>query len=231
MKSSKKNLISRGFINTTDFKIKSYDPVILSTQLHSQIPIERTDAALTIKQLNLLELLPDLINVLISEKKLYCKIALSESLIHFKPESIHPLLPLLGTIGTNQHKTLPTKAFKKNSYPLPRDIVARILSKMGNEVIPEIIQNINTFEVFQLAEAIDVLGYISFYSQDNSALPILKNLYKSYDNNELIRWKIIRSFSAFRDEEVLALLQNCIASDSSQPHKIEAERSYSIITK
>jgi hypothetical protein len=64
------------------------------------------------------------------EKKLYTKIALCESLAARAELSIEPLIELLGRIGKNQETKIPERGFYKVSYPLPRDIAARIICRL-----------------------------------------------------------------------------------------------------
>ena len=65
------------------------------------------------------------------EKKLYPKIALCETLAVCAELSIEPLIGLLGQIGNNQERKIPETGFYKVSYPLPRDIAARTICRLG----------------------------------------------------------------------------------------------------
>jgi len=228
MKSNIDDLEKRGFVHENEVKAADFKSMTsLIEQLKSSTAIERTKAAILIQKKHLGELIPELITALSTESKLYSKIEISNALISFKESSIRPLIPQLGKIGKNQHKTLPVKPFNKDSYPLPRDIIARILVHIRGSVISEII----TAELshIQLPEAVDVLGHISFYTNDCEALPYLMKCYSEKHNDKIIMWKIIRAFSAFNNEEITSLLKNVIKNSTLKEMVWEAERSVRII--
>ena len=230
VKSTIKELELRGYVNKAEIVNTSrINKTSLKKQLMSQIPTDRTTAVLIIKKNNGLELIPNLIDALILESKLYCKIAISESLIEFKEKSVKMLIPCLGTIGKNRHYDLPIKPFKKDSYALPRDIVARILVNIGISVIPDLINNCKTLSRIQILEAIDVLGHISFYTKEKSSLAQLLKLYNDNKDDNVMRWKLLRSFSAFDDDAVKMILSNTIKESSIKAHIWEAKRSIRLI--
>lgn len=232
MKSSKKSLQDRGYVNCLHIpKEITIDKSYLETKLRSDIPVDRTEAAIIIKNFSFPEMIPDLINALKTESKLYCKIAISEALESFKDKSVKYLLPYLGKIGNNQHVQLPSKPFEKDSYPLPRDIVGRILIRIGVPVIPEILNNFAELSHQQILEAIDVLGHISFYTKNNEALPLLLNLYTENKDDMIMRWKLIRSFSAFCSQIVISILKKEIAENKADALVWEAERSLRLLSK
>jgi len=137
----------------------------------------------------------------------------------------------LGSIGKNQHHNLPSKPFKKDSYPLPRDIVARILVKNGIIAVPKIIEQIETLSRTQILESIDVLGHISFYTKDETALPVLLELYNNNKEDKVIIWKLLRSFSAFSNEEVTLILNKVKNVSTNKVFLWEVERSLGLIEK
>ena len=232
MKSSMGVLISRGYIEESEIII-NYDTSkdILREQLVSKIPIERTKAALIIKKMKIKELVPNLIEALKIEKKLYSKIAIQKALISLKNESINKLIPYLGTIGKNQHCELPSKPFGKDNYPCPRDVVAMILIYCGINVIHNLLKRFNKLSRYQKLEAVDVLGHISFYQNNNESLPLLLDLYENNKNDSVMIWKIIRAFSSFNNDRVILIL-NEIINKSYQPQYVwEAERSLRLLKK
>ena len=111
------------------------DFTILKEKLESPLPTERTAAARVLSNHKTDECAQMLAEALIKETKLYSKIAISESLGTLGIISLKYLLPLLGKIGTNQHKTIPEEKFRKKSFPLPRDIVSRTITKIGEEAL------------------------------------------------------------------------------------------------
>ncbi|MCP4133698.1 MAG: hypothetical protein GY754_22205 [bacterium] len=232
MKSSKKDLESRGFVDESAIIIdENIDISLLKDLLSSKIPTERTRGAIIIKKMSLEELVPDLIEALKKEKKLYTKIAIGDALAALKDKSVELLLPLLGAIGNNQHSRLPNKKFGKDSYPCPRDIAARILIRCGETALHAVLNNIGTFSRSQLLEAVDVLGHISFNEEKTEALPALLDLYNKNRDDEVMIWKLIRAFSAFPDERVVAVLKEVIAKKACEQWVWEAERSLRLLGK
>ncbi|AOT72470.1 hypothetical protein [Geosporobacter ferrireducens] len=74
----------------------------------------------------------------------------------------------LGKVGKNQYKELPDKPFDKNNYPLPRDIISRTICKVGIPALKHLRECLYTGSYEQILEAIDAIGFISFYEYDNS---------------------------------------------------------------
>ncbi|MBY9007175.1 MAG: hypothetical protein KGD63_10500, partial [Candidatus Lokiarchaeota archaeon] len=135
------------------------------------------------------------------------------------------LVILLGKIGKNQYKALPKKPFKKNNYPLPRDIIARTLTKIGVDALPFLMEILQNGSKTQISEAIDSIGYISYYSNDSSSLPCLWTCLEKYKDNKVIFWKIIRSFQSFQDDQVVIFLNYIKMNSKYQEIQWEAERS------
>lgn len=232
MKSSVSDLQSRGYVDESKIIIdEKTDTIFLGNKLFSEIPTDRTEAAMIIKMRNIEKLIPKLIEALKIEKKLYCKLAISDALVSFKEKSVEFLIPYLGSIGKNQHHKLPSKPFRKDSYPLPRDIVARILVKNGIIAVPKIIEQIETLSRTQILESIDVLGHISFYTKDETSLPVLLELYNNNKEDKVMIWKLLRSFSAFNNEEVTLILNKVKNVSTNKVFLWEVERSLGLIEK
>lgn len=232
MKSSGHSLLlSRGFIKESDIIIDHYDisENNLRERLFSKIPVERTKTAIIIKKLKIKESVPDLLEALRDEKKLYSKIAIQEALISLKDQSVEKLIPYLGSIGKNQYHKLPSKPFEKNNYPLPRDIVARILVNCGIDVIHKLLNEFKKLKRYEMLEAIDVLGYISFYHKNNESLPLLLDLYDKNKKDSIMIWKILRAFSAFNDERVILILEDIINKKEIIQYTWEAKRSLRLL--
>jgi len=196
MKSKQEALISRGYIEKgaeQAYLDISFDEK--TDLLQSKTATNRTLAArLLAKDKNALSFL---IKALCNEKKLYTKIEICNSLVSLGEESVKPLIVLLGKIGNNQHKSLPKTTFKKNSYPLPRDIAARTLAHIGIMALPELLEILKSDNQEQLSEAIDAIGYICFYSNSPGTFPMLIDCYHRNRHVDIIKWKIIRAMSAF----------------------------------
>jgi hypothetical protein len=85
------------------------------------------------------------------------------------------LIAMIGMVGKNQHHTLPNELFKKWNYPLPRGIVDRTIVKMQRAALPPLIDKLHDIsDAFVMAECVDAIGCISYYSGVPQALDALK---------------------------------------------------------
>lgn len=226
MKSSKSALAQRGFVTEKEITDSSHlNSNQLIKMLRSKISRERTIASTLLGQKSDKIAIIPLCEAIKIEKKLYSKIAISEALGSFGKDAVEKLTPLLGKIGNNQYKKLPAKPFNKKNYPLPRDIVARTITKIGVDALPNLIEILQKGSEEQIAEAIDAIGYISYYSNDNSSLSSFWNCLENNKSNKIIIWKIIRSFQAFPNKKVINFLNDIKLSSESQQIRWEAERS------
>ncbi|HRX14857.1 MAG TPA: hypothetical protein P5123_00935 [Spirochaetota bacterium] len=228
-KSKVENLESRGYVDDNFDYTRPYDILELEMMLKSVNAVKRTQAALVIGYNRLSEMVPNLIISLQKETKLYSKIAICNALYVIGDASIDPLLDNLGLIGNNQYNELPDKAFGKGGYPLPRDIVARTLVRMGEKALIKTVNSSDNKPRGWLLEAVDVMGHISFYNQSTIASGKLLELYYENINDLLLRWKLIRAFSAFELDEILAILQKEVEESRVPAIKWEAERSLRMI--
>jgi hypothetical protein len=103
---------------------------------------ERTGAAKILGQRRIIDATLPLCKALKEEKALYTKIAISEALGNIGISSVKALIPLLGKIGKNQYTKLPEKPFEKWNYPLPRDIVARTIIKIGEHALVHLLESL-----------------------------------------------------------------------------------------
>ena len=159
------------------------------------------------------------------EKMLYCRIAISDSLVDIGSLSVQPLLALLGKVGHNQEKDIPQKGFNKTSYPLPRDIAARTLCRMGVSILPEVFGFLESDRhPFEVEQAIDVIGHIVYTEKPNINPKILIQLSEKYIEFPMIQFKITRSFSGFTDNQAKKFLYNRLKS-SDVGFQFEAARS------
>ncbi len=228
MKSKQEDLIKRGFLTQNEeakFYHISFDEKI--KLLKSKIPTDRTIAARLLANSEPQKTIEYLIEALIIEKKLYSKIEICNTLYSFKQLSVKPLIEQLGKIGTNQHKKVPETEFKKNNYPLPRDIASRTLIRIGKNALPELIKVLNSDNKKQLSEAIDTIGFICFYDYTPNIYIKLEECYKKNNENELIKWKIIRAMSSFTESK--SFLNNELTKNKIL--KKEIERSIMLIEK
>ena len=207
MKSGSAQLAGRGFLPDGDerlFKADAEDDLL--RLLDRGNPVERTAAVRLLSQKDAKRHLHRFCAMLAAEKKLYTKLELCEAIDSCGESAIGPLAELLGRIGTNQHKTPVNADLGKKSFPLPRDIAARILIRLGPPVLPAMERILCVGDASRQSEAIDVIGHVAWTSGDTRSERILLDLYAS-TASDLIRWKIVRAMRSFRSNESVELLK------------------------
>jgi hypothetical protein len=85
-------------------------------------------------------------------------------------------------------------------------------------------------EYTQILEAIDAIGFISYYEDDTTSLDDIMLLFIKYKDDSLMIWKLLRLLQAFRNEKVLELLR-LYTTSSVEQHKWEAKRSLEQINR
>jgi hypothetical protein len=230
MKSSPSELSSRGFI--ADGVEQNYQHLSFSERvnfLQSKTPTDRTLGARLLglrADLSAINYLTDALKV---EKKLYTKMEICTQLESFGIDAVKPLISLLGKVGNNQYKQIPEEKFRKKNYPLPHDIAARTLGRMGTIALPELIKVLDSKDEASLSEAIDAIGYICFYNNQPHVFPHLEACFYRNINNDLIKWKIFRAMSACSESEEF-LNEHLMAQNNALIRK-EIERSSGAIRK
>ncbi len=196
------NRRKRGEVNQTD--ISNFDIITepdLLLYLQSETAVERTSAAIHLRKYRNSNVVEKLSSQLKVEKKLYTKIALCDSLVECGELSIEPLIGLLGKIGKNQETTIPETGFYKISYPLPRDIAARTLCRLGfNAIVPLENFTTSTQNMNALTQAIDAYGHIVFSNKIKRSSKPFQELYRKHPKNDLLKFKIARCLSGIHDE-------------------------------
>lgn len=230
MKSNLKQLQNRGFVTgeTLD-EYRSLSNDALLDLLNSKNAAERTTAAKILGERKIPGSLPFLCESLKTEKKLYTKIAICEAIEKFGTGALKYLLPLVGKIGTNQHKKIDLIDLRKKSYPLPRDIVTRIIIRIGPPALPYLENILEDGTAEQKTEIIDAIGHIAFNHDDYRSKNVLLNAYNNTDD-ELLKWKIIRAFQSFDSKEIKMILEELLNSNNVI-FREEAERSLMQIKK
>jgi hypothetical protein len=185
---------------------------------------ERTAAAVLLGNRKCVNAVEALCRQLNREKALYSKIAISEALGKIGEPAVSAIISLLGKIGTNRHISVPDGEFKKKSYPLPRDIAARTITKIGLPALKYLEAVIMAGSREVIAEALDAYGWIVFYNGGVSEKFIIE-AYHKYADDELICWKIIRAMQAFNVPEITGILQDVVNTSTVPACKIEAQRS------
>lgn len=202
MNKLEKSRKSRGEITKTDLiPYQHLDEDGLHHLLNSDIPLQRTCAAKLLANFDTEKTVTCLCQRLRLEKKLYSKIAITESLVKLQDKSFPFLLEMLGEIGTNQEKEIPQKGFLKKSYPLPRDIAARTLCRFGDNVFENLLIYISSPKsVFALEQALDVIGHISYTRKTRIPSPLFISVSEKY-RTDMVTFKIIRCLANASDEE------------------------------
>ena len=230
MRSNKEQLESRGYIAKDVEKILegiSFDELISSLRDHQAIT--RSISARMLSGKGYEDSIEPLCMALENESKLYTKIEISNALASYGKKAVPSLIRRLGKIGKNQHDSIPGKSFDKASYPLPRDIVARTLIRIGPEALPGLADVLRSDDITAMNEAIDAIGFICFYHQEPSVFPVLLECYHKNRNMPLTRWKMIRAMGSFPDS--LAFLNNQYDTEEHPGIKQEIIRSIRMIRK
>ncbi len=220
MKSSQEQLRSRGYAAPEEirpYRKKSQNELL--ELLNDKDAVARTAAA------SLLKMEPEteipvaaaLVKRLSAEKCLYTRLAICEALERGGRETALQMLPFLGKIGGNQHKSLPDRVSQKKSYPLPRDIIARTLAKMPPEVFPVLLQVLQGDDTEKICEILDAVGFMAFYHPELSTPEHAEMVFavmERYPNHKLLLWKAIQCLCAFPSQKTEQLLQEFAAQDN-----------------
>jgi hypothetical protein len=212
LKSSVKHLESRGYVKNgaVDIYANLTDSGLIDL-LNSSDAVKRTIAAKIAGNRRTTAMLAPLCETLKIEKKLYTKLAVCEAIGAYGIIAMPYLVPLLGKIGKNRHLKPALVDINKKSFPLPRDIAARIIIRMGNKALPYLEKIISGRSSGSKTEAIDAIGHIAFNSGDTGSEKMLIDLYNE-NEDELIRWKIIRAFQSFDGHFATAILKGMTKS-------------------
>ncbi|UQS84398.1 hypothetical protein MOO46_03855 [Apilactobacillus apisilvae] len=160
---------------------------------------------------------------------LYTKIEIQKVLSAGTKHTAILLISELGKIGNNQYLKVPMKTSKKSTYPIARDICARILQKMDIIAVSEIYINIqqNNMNNSQKSESLDVLEYCIFHNSLLGTLNLLKVIVnETKSENILCKWKAIRALSAFKNNDfVISYLEYLYTKEESEGIINEIKRS------
>lgn len=236
MKSNAETLRKRGYLTEEDWRRLRENPAeTLRRMLSSKEAAERSAAVRTLTEHGEAKdpaLADVLLKMLCREKCLYTRLELCHALEQGGRKTAERMIQYLGRIGNNQYSDLPERPSSKKSYPLPRDIIARTLGKMGHEVLPALLDVLRGWDESKISEAIDAAGYFLFYHPqyaDHESCRIILDTMDRFSSNNMIVWKCVTCLSAFHtgeSAEKLMLLKN---QPPSKTIRLEAERSLMLI--
>jgi hypothetical protein len=227
MKSTNEQLKNRGFAFDEDIVVyKNYTENELLKLLRDKEAYKRTISIKLLSENPKEKYIPLFCEMLKTEKKLYTKIELCNSLEKYGEKSIPFLIPLLGTIGDNHHKKIEIVDINKKSYPLPRDIAGRILIRIGPKVFPELKKIIRENKnANQISESLEVIGHITGNYKNYEMEKTLIDYFHKNRGNEFPEWKLVRAFQSFNSREIKTLLKNVIKEHKNKIIVEEAKRS------
>lgn len=226
MKSTDEQLLKRGVAGSgllNSFRRLNHDGLL--RLLESSEACERTAAIKLLMKYKDEETLKSFCTLLKYEKKLYTKLALSEAIEGFGVDAMPYLIPLIGIIGSNQHRGACIVDLNKKSFPLPRDITGRIISRIGPPALPYLETVLSDGRREQKSEAIDSIGHILWNYTCSFDENILIKLMNDSQGDELIIWKIIRCFQCFQSDRIAGILKNIIDYSNNRIFIEEARRS------
>ncbi len=235
LKSNNEDLLKRGYIFEEYLdKYNKYNKDKLLILLDSDIAYERSIA---IRLLNTyfdyddINFTKILLNKLENEKALYTKLEISKILEKQNIKTAKLMINYIGIIGKNQHKKLPSTVSKKKGYPIPRDIIVRILSHMDIVVLPILVNVLNTDDKVKISEIIDGIGFMIFHSNKNNNKYFfqIKEVMVKYKDNPVILWKCITCLSSFNIPESKYLLNQYYDNINNEILKEEINRSLTFI--
>ena len=175
-----------------------------------------------------------ILHQLCSKKCLYTKIEICSILERSSANTARQMICYLGKIGNNQHKNLPLGVSQKNSYPLPRDIIARTLGRMSVGVLPLMLEVLETDDAERIFEVLDAIGYMVFYNKELGSLKNLTYIIEMMDrfpDNQFLIWKGLTCLSAFALHESIQRLEEIKSNDEENLLAKEARRSLKKIQK
>ena len=179
MKTDTETLRKRGFLTNTEAEpYFLYSKEELLELLKDKTAVNRTAALFILRSfVDINELDEILLRMLVKEKALYTKLEICDILTTGNELTIKRMIPYMGTIRGNQHRTIPEKVSKKKSYPLPRDIIARTMAKMNPDYFSTILEIINYPKIKWLQKQLMQLAGWFFIIKNWQLLKIIKQLF------------------------------------------------------
>jgi hypothetical protein len=237
MRSTDQQLRSRGYLpDGEDNGLGAYSDSGLLKLVASDEAVVRTAAVRILSERGPLDdaRARKFVELLARETKLYTRLELSSALHDGGDTTARALIPCLGLIGNNQHRVPDPTEFKKSSYPLPRDLAARILAHCDQRVLPYLLDVLLDGNRVAIAEALDAVGFLCRYgvvdpSTTASAGAAILTVFKRSGADDLVRWKAVRALQSFDDSAVRELLESVEVTDNHTSLRLEATRSLTVV--
>jgi len=233
MKSSNEDLKKRGYIEniTINYDLNEEE---INELLESSDAYNRSIAVriLSNNNKNNINMTKKILEKLSKEKALYTKIEMCNYLEKGNLETVKLMIDYLGLIGKNQYKEIPFSPSKKISYPLPRDIIARTLGRMGKNNLNILFEVLEKKDINKIREVIDSIGFMIFYNNELDTLDNfnnIKNIIEKYQFDKITLWKSITCLSAFKRQESINLLLKIKETEKNDTILLEIDRSLKII--
>lgn len=238
MKSNTEALRKRGKPTREDInRSRELSKEELLASIYNDTPAIRTAGIIVLRDCSCIqnkEYVSMLLTQLSQETALYTKLELCNSLKMGNEQTATWMCDFLGKIGNNQHKIIPSVVSKKKCFPLPRDIVARTIGNMNQNVVNHMFKILPLLNKKQKYELMDGIG-LGCYNHSEIAtqgnFEVIQHMYQENKNDELMVWKIALCCSSFCMEESTELLSEIKVSYSNQTIQMEAERSSRLISR
>lgn len=231
-------LRERGYIEGYDMgKFNELDKTGLIKLLHDEFPVHRSAAAKIIRakcNVDEVEMANILLEQLYKEKKLYTRLEICTTLESGNIITAKEMIPYIGKIGNNQHKTLPERPSLKSSYPLPRDLIVRSLARMKRDIMPVLMDALRSGETDKIREILDAIGFLTFYDRKAASVEYINKIIdtiEKFKNDKIITWKGIICLSSFPFVQSTKYLKEICENSKNELFVQEAKRAINLMFK
>jgi hypothetical protein len=229
-------LRGRGYIENYDLrKFQELDRDELIKLLYDIVPVHRSAAAKVIglKYGAGEEKIADiLLEQLYKEKKLYTRLEICTALESGNSITAKRMIPYIGRIGNNQHRVLPDRPSLKKSYPLPRDLIVRSLARMKREIMPVLMEVLDSNDTDKIREVLDAIGFLAFYNIEAASVQYMEKVIdtvEKHKEDDIITWKGIICLSAFPYVKSKEFLKNLSENSKINIFAEEAGRALKVM--
>ncbi len=236
LNSDLETLRGRGYIEDYDIsEFKELNRDALIKLLEDKDPVHRSAAAKVIRlkcDVCNVEMADILLKHLVKEKKLYTRLEICTTLESGNQVTAKEMVPYIGKIGKNQHKVLPERPSFKSSYPLPRDLIVRSLARMRREILPVLMEVLDSGDIDKIQEVLDAIGFLIFYNRQAGSHEYMNkviNTIETYKEDDVIVWKGILCLSAFPHAKSIEYLRNVSKTSKKALFREEAKRALKVM--